>query len=106
MERLKEITGKVENVLNCTVENVLNCTVDYVWYVAEYFGKTTQNPKMTGSNLFFILWIWIVMLPFIGPLLYHNLGWEVAVVAGICFCFYQACFAEYDTSISEEKCSI
>ena len=84
MERLKEITGKVENILNCTV--------DYVWYVAERFGKTTQNPKMTGSNLFFILWIWIVMLPFIGPLLYHNLGCEVAVVAGICFLFLPSLF--------------
>ena len=48
MERLKEITGKVENVLNCTV--------DYVWYVSRTFWQDYSKSKNDREqSIFYIM---------------------------------------------------
>ena len=46
------------------IRTKVECALDYVWYVAERWGEITNNPKMSGSALFWIFWLWVVMLPF------------------------------------------
>ena len=83
MNWLSEIRSKIEEAL------------DYTWYVAERCGETTNNPKMSGSALFWIFWLWIVMLPFVAPLLRHNLPWPVGLVVALCVFFLPQLFCRF-----------
>lgn len=88
MNWLNEIGSKIEGAL------------DYAWYVAERWGEITNNPKMSGSTLFWIFWLWIVMLPFAVPVLHHNLwhrnlSWPVVVVVGLGLFFVPDLFCRF-----------
>ena len=71
MKWLNEIGSKIAEAL------------DYAWYVAERWGEITNNPKMSGSIILWGIWLWIVMFPFITPLLYRYLPEVVDIVVGI-----------------------
>ena len=61
----------------------MESALDYAWYVGERFGEITNNPKMSGSIILWGIWLWIVMFPFITPLLYRYLPEVVDIVVGI-----------------------
>ena len=83
MNWLNEIGSKMKSAL------------DYAWYVAERCGEITNNPKMSGSALFWIFWLWMVMLPFVAPLLRHNLPWPVGLVVALCVFFLPQLFCRF-----------
>ena len=83
MNWLNEIGSKMKSAL------------DYAWYVAERWGEITNNPKMSGSTLFWIFWLWIVMLPFVAPLLRHNLPLPVGLVVALCVFFLPQLFCRF-----------
>ena len=87
MEWLNKIRTKVESAL------------DYAWYVGERWGKIHDRyyGQMCGDFVLWNFWLWIVLLPFIIPLLGHNLPEVVAIVMSICLIFlpYLFCLFRY-----------
>ena len=77
------------------IRTKVECALDYAWYVGERWGEITNNPKMSGNDLLWGFWLWIVMLPFIMPLLCHYLPWLVAAVVGICLVFSPFLFCHF-----------
>ena len=77
MKWLNKIRTKVESAL------------DYAWYVGERRGEVHCGyyGQVCGDFVLWNFWLWIVLLPFITPLLCHNLPEVVAIVMSVCLLF-------------------
>lgn len=56
------------------------CFIDYIWYVAEK-NRETGSPT-SGSQLFFLCWIFAIVIPLVIPVALHFLG-RIAAFAGM-----------------------
>ena len=79
------------------IRTKVECALDYAWYVGERWGKTHYGlyGRMYGDFFLGNFWLWIVLLPFIMPLLYRYLPKYVANVMSICLILLPHLFCRF-----------
>ena len=78
------------------IRTKVECALDYAWYVGERRGEHCgYYGQVCGDFVLWNFWLWIVLLPFIMPLLYLYLPKYVANVMSICLIFLPHLFCYF-----------